>query len=252
MDIYVEVTSPLLEPVKEAILRALQRDMPPRIVLKDIATAPATAGTEGGSGGVPVVGFVERYPTHSLVLSAHAKSDWESEISTLEYLTKSVQKSAMQASRIFKDAGGAAVPFNVCMTKASDDNMERVVTVVVLEPEVVDTTKDEEIESEGDIYSEEEIRLAMYWWMEHASAQTAYHHVEKGGISLTKADVVVLENWQTRSEQTIGNQTVPKGTWMATHRIKNDQLWEDILLGNIQGLSIGAKAMGALEEIPVN
>lgn len=234
--VYVEISSPLLAPIKDSILRAMQRTMPPRVTLESLDNAPMT-------------GFVERYPTHGLQLKAYGQEDWASETSTLEYLMKEQKASAVRASKVFKDAGGPTISFRVCLAKASDEPMERIVTGAILEPEVVDATKDDEMGTEGDIYSEEEIQQAMYWWMEHANSQSAYHHVEKGGKSLTSQDVVLLENWQTRIDQTIGDQLIKKGTWMSTERVLNDELWNDIMAGNITAWSIGAAALGTVERI---
>ena len=231
--VYVDVASPLLQPIKGDIIRAFQRTMPPRLELKDLSTAPAG-------------GFVEKASTHMLNLTSYM-GDFGVETSTYEHMTK-VHEEAIKACKVFKDAGGPLI--NVRLVKDAGMKMERIVTGVVLEPEVVDATKDDEMGTEGDIYSEDEIREAMYWWMENGDSQSAYHHVAKGGEPLGRNDIRLLENWQTRVDQTIGDQLIRKGTWMKSARIYNDNLWNDILSGAITAWSIGANAMASVDSVP--
>ncbi len=181
-------------------------------------------------------------------------------LSTMSNIIK-VQQSNWQAAahkaspRFFKEGVNPSIPFKVVpgivRKSIAAQDWERIVTGVVLEPEVVDGTKTDE--SLGDIYSEEEIKKAMYFWMENALGSFSYHHVEQGGNPLSAKDIALIENWQARQDEVIGEQTIRKGSWVQTNRVcrteKGDKLWQDILNGHINSWSIGAMAMGKLEEI---
>jgi hypothetical protein len=162
-----------------------------------------------------------------------------------------------QASCVFKEGKLPRVTFRL-VTKVSkelaarvDDSYERIVEGVILEPEVADGTM--EGGAEGDIYSSDVIRKAMYYWMENAFNAYAHHHTDVGGAILGPQDVVLYENWQTRNDTPLGDQTVRKGAWCQANHIrrtaKGEQLWKSILNGEINSWSIEADAMGMLEEV---
>lgn len=156
--------------------------------------------------------------------------------------------SAHAASRIYKAGQTPTISFRVL--KYEESKYERIVTGAVLEPEVVDASKTDE--SDGDIYSEEEIRQGMYWWMENAPSSYEFHHVEHGGQRLGQEDVHLLENWQARQPEKIGNQTIRKGGWIQTNRIcetpAGEMLWKSVLSGELNSWSVGMQAMGQFEE----
>lgn len=159
------------------------------------------------------------------------------------------------ASRVFKSGKRPSIPFRVLrvskgMAEAAGP-YERLVTGIILEPEVVDGTVTPE--SEGDIYSEKEIFGAMSWWMENAMSAYAYHHTDSGGAPLGAEDVGLVENWQTRHDTRLGDQIARKGAWCQTNRIKQtskgEVLWQGILSGQINSWSIETDAMGIIEEV---
>jgi len=162
--------------------------------------------------------------------------------------------SAALASRVFKADRPPRIPFRV--VKADPGALtayERIVTGVVLEPNVIDGTKtieDGEVVAEGDTYTGDEIRKAMYWWMEAGGRAFSYHHVELGGRVLGPEDVVVLENWQVRAAYKEGSQEIPVETWMLSARVNYLPLWNDIVSGAVNSWSIGANAMGQIIELP--
>ena len=161
------------------------------------------------------------------------------------------------ASPVFKANQPPQVPFRVLKfyegsPRRKTGTWERIVTGVVLEPEVADGTRSEE--AEADIYSAEAITKGMYYWMENNFGAFSLHHVDQGGQPLQGGrDVVLLENWQQYPARTIGTQTVKEGAWMQTNRVgttpRGEQLWKGILAGQINSWSIAAMAMGAVEEV---
>lgn len=167
-----------------------------------------------------------------------------------------IWENASRISKIFKDGQRPTISFKVIKgliptgVAKQGTEWERLITGVVLEPEVADGTMTEE--SEADIYSAEEIFKGMSWWMEHAYGSYALHHVQQGGEPLTGRDVSLIENWQTRSDERLGDQIVKRGAWCQTNRVqkteKGEKLWKSILGGQINSWSIGTQAMGVLEE----
>jgi hypothetical protein len=170
--------------------------------------------------------------------------------------------NAHLASKVFKAGQPPAVPFRVCKFYQGEPRRksaawERIVTGVILEPEVLDGTKSREFGSEADIYSAEEICKAMYYWMENSFNAFSLHHVDQGGQPLQGGrDVVMLENWQQYPARDLGAQKVRAGAWMQTNRVgtteKGERLWQGIVAGQINSWSIGTLAMGQLEEAPVS
>lgn len=170
---------------------------------------------------------------------------------------KTAWDRAHLVSKVFKEGKPPSIQFRI-LKEATAANVanagkeyERVVSGVVLEPEVLDGTKTPE--TEGDIYSELEIQKAMYYWMENAPGAFSHYHVEQGGKPLKSRDVILLENWQTRAVENHGDQVIRKGTWMQTNRVGNtadgDRLWKGIINGEINSWSVGIRTMASFEEI---
>lgn len=223
-----------LDGKEDTILRAMNRLLPAQIKL---------AKLNGQAKGE----FLTIHPMYSLQLAPRYGSPT---VTTLENMMQTITKSAQDASNVFKK--GVNIPFTVI--KGANAPMERIVTGAILAPEELDlTTKDpdgKDLDTVGDIYSEEEITKAMYWWMENANQQFSYQHtfddgkpVTPGAARLGPKDIILLENWQTRVDQTIGDQTIVKGTWMSTARVINDTIWDMIVNGKITGWSVGMQAL---------
>ena len=104
---------------------------------------------------------------------------------------------------------------------------ERLVTGVVLEPEVADF--------HGDIYSTEEIFKGMESFITACRKMKLQHSVDSGSE--------VVECWQTKNDEVIGEQDIKKGTWMLTTRLPEDE-FELVKAGSFTGFSIGCKARG--------
>jgi len=109
---------------------------------------------------------------------------------------------------------------------APDD--ERYVLGVVLVPEQVD--------AQGDVYSQQEVRQAAHRFME-----------EFGGIGLmhqlrVNDQVKVLESYLAPVDFELGDVAVPKGTWLLAVRVLSDELWARVRTGELTGFSIGGTA----------
>ncbi len=119
------------------------------------------------------------------------------------------------------------------LIKGIDPNDERFVLGVVLQPEVVD--------AQGDIYSAVEIRHAAHRFMEDFGALGLMHRYR------VNDQVKVVETYLAPTDLTIGDQPVPKGTWLLGVHVLSDELWGQVKDGVLTGFSIGgsAKTTGA-------
>lgn len=109
---------------------------------------------------------------------------------------------------------------------------ERYVLGVVLEP----TKEMGKADSQGDLYSAEEVRQAAHKYMEHYGTLGLQHQFKVNG------QVKLLENWVTRTDETVDGQVVKAGTWLMGIRVVDDDLWERVKSGNLTGFSIGGFA----------
>jgi len=127
------------------------------------------------------------------------------------------------------------------------DEEEHVVKMIVLEPEVVDNY--------GHLVSGEEIRNAMYVWMEHYRNCEVMHRDRAGNLFpleeriLGPDDAVwrggwneefaILECYQAPTDYFEEDQVVRKDSWILTLRIKNEEIWQKIKNKELTGASIG-------------
>lgn len=111
---------------------------------------------------------------------------------------------------------------------------KRLVYGIVLEPETVD--------SQGDIYSADEIERAAHGFM------ADYQNVGHMHRALVNDGVEVVESFIAPVDLAMGDQTVKAGTWVLGVRIASDTLWEQVKSGELTGLSIG----GYAERVPVS
>jgi hypothetical protein len=111
---------------------------------------------------------------------------------------------------------------------------ERFVLGIVLEPEVKD--------SQGDIYSAEEIRKACHCYMEHYRGLGLMHKEDASG------KMTILECYIAPCDFTVDNETVTKGTWLLANRVNDDAVWTDIQEQKLTAWSIGGSAIRQPED----
>ena len=120
------------------------------------------------------------------------------------------------------DVGAVSKSLSVRLIKR--DAERRLVTGVVLEPDVVDLQKD--------VVTADEISLAMERWMLAGHAWNVQHEGPE------REDIKLVECYQCPADVVIGEQPVRKGTWVATVKILDDDLWAKVKTGEITGFSI--------------
>lgn len=93
----------------------------------------------------------------------------------------------------------------------------------------------DEVDLHGDIISEEEVRKACYNFNKYSNQANLFH--------ITKtATFEFAESFIAPTDFVLGDKFVRKGTWLATVQVLNDDLWELVKTGEVNGLSIGALA----------
>jgi len=114
----------------------------------------------------------------------------------------------------------------ISLLKAED---ERYVLGVVLEPE----TKD----SQGDVYSAEEIRKAAHNFMAEFQNVGLMHR------RLVNGKVQILESFLAPVAFSVGKEKVKKGTWLLGTRVLDADLWAAVKDRKLTGYSIGGSAI---------
>ncbi len=118
------------------------------------------------------------------------------------------------------------------------DEEQRIVTAVVYEPMVED--------SQGDYMTEECIEKAAHQFMINKGENDIQHNFQAAeGVS-------VVESWVTKSDETIGDQEIKKGTWMMSSKVDNDDIWDDIKKGELTGYSMGGIAQRSEEDVDLD
>lgn len=92
-----------------------------------------------------------------------------------------------------------------------------------------------EVDSQGDTTNEEEIRKALYSYMEGPQKFKVNH---KGKYIDTK----VLEIYIAPVDFAINNQKIKKGSWLLIARVLDEKVWKGIKDGSITGYSLAGRA----------
>jgi hypothetical protein len=111
----------------------------------------------------------------------------------------------------------------------------------VLKPEVEDT--------QGQIYSHEEVYKGCHWWAEH-SRVLSLQHVLMGGRILGDDEMVMVENYILPLDWEYEESKVLKaGTWMMGARAYGRDAISAVDAGQLNTWSIGADTLACVEEV---
>lgn len=164
-----------------------------------------------------VFGVIEQDTKGQLYLSkmtsADADDDGEAELDT----TKSVG-----------EAEETGVEWVCPIVKADED--QRLVTGIVLEPEVVD--------AQFDIYNSDVIQKAAHEFLREWNAGTVVGYMHKD----MHKSLDVVESYCAPVNMTIGETKIKKGTWLMTVYVADEKVWKQVKNGEIAGFSIGGIA----------
>jgi len=103
------------------------------------------------------------------------------------------------------------------------DAEKRIVYGIVLEPDTPD--------AQGDVISAEEIEKAAHEFL-HRSRVIGRQHKEV-------AKAYPVESWITPQDMEWNGQSIKKGTWLLGTKIEDEELWQLVKSGEINGYSIG-------------
>jgi len=129
------------------------------------------------------------------------------------------------AGEVAKQTSGENVAKVVPLIKADE---ERYALGVVLVPE--------EVDSQGDIYSDVEVKQAAHRFMEEYQTVGLMHR--------EKAEQVrIVESFVAPADFQVGDNAIKKGTWLLGLHVTDDAVWKAVKAGELTGLSIGGSAV---------
>lgn len=114
------------------------------------------------------------------------------------------------------------------------DEEKRLVYGIVYEPEAKDT--------DGEEASAEEIEKACHAFMIDYATYKGSHLDMMHEEALSLKDAVIVECFIQPVDMTLGQQLIYKGSWMLVTKIYNDEIWQGIKDGIINGYSMGGTA----------
>lgn len=110
---------------------------------------------------------------------------------------------------------------------------ERIVTGLVLKPEVVD--------GQGDIMSAKVIAKAAHDWLAAFNRSTKLG-LQHNSFKKNENRFYPIESYVAPIEFVMGTSIVKAGTWVLSVFVADDKIWEAVKKGEITGFSIGGKA----------
>jgi hypothetical protein len=128
------------------------------------------------------------------------------------------------------DATGTDVRKAVWCPIVKTDSERRLVSGIVLQPEVVD--------AQGDIVGEAVIEAAAHQFLADYNAGTTLGHMHKN----FDRKLELVESYIAPVDLPINGAVVKKGTWLITSRVVDDATWDQVKNGEIKGFSIGGVA----------
>jgi len=152
------------------------------------------------------------------------QAGWEKKDGKWIKVSKQRENPIMQTKSIEKE-------WSVNFVKVEEE--QRLVTGIVIEPEVEDTY--------GDVISIEEIEKAMIRFMEGNPQIRVEHDPDY------KPKVVIIENWIEREGRMIGEQFIKIGTWLMTTKVFDNDVWDMIKSGKLNGYSFRGPGIGVTE-----
>lgn len=118
----------------------------------------------------------------------------------------------------------------VKIEKAANE-VERKSLFVVLAPD--------EVDAHGDTYSAKEIEKGMQNFNRHCMKANLFHQVET-------QEAEIIQSYTTPVDMYIGDKFISKGTWLTEWYFPEtevgEKIWQAVLSGEIDGVSIGCRA----------
>jgi len=149
-----------------------------------------------------------------------------------------VDKAANKKQFLITKADDGSAKFTTYGRILKADADRHFVTGIVYEPDTEDT--------QGEYMTEEEIIKAESWFMKNSGAVDIQHNFEKcAGCS-------VVESFVAKSDMTIEEKPVKKGSWVMTVEVTDPDVWTAIKKGEITGFSMGGMAERGKEDVDLD
>lgn len=107
---------------------------------------------------------------------------------------------------------------------------KRLVTSIVLQPEITDAQRD--------ITNEDEIEKTAHRFVADYNRYTKIGYMHKD----FRRKLQLAESWTTKGPQIIGGKNIKEGTWLMTVKVLDDKVWKGVKAGKIRGFSVGGRA----------
>lgn len=147
-----------------------------------------------------------------------------------------VDKAANKKQFLITKAEKGVADFSTYGRILKVDDEHHYITGVVYEPLVKD--------SHDNFMTEEEIIKTAYWFAKNGDKVDLQHSFEE------LDDAVVVESWVTKSDETIEDEEIKKGTWLMTVEISDSDIWDKIQKKEITGFSMGG--VGKYSDVDVD
>ena len=211
------------------ILKQMNKVMPPGVVIKP---TPKT----------PKEDFAREVRAFNLILSRNHRGRRDVAVVPWKQIVDSAPATVLKSD----ENGKKHIEIKIKVAKSEqlrdEDGREyRYVLGPVLVPEEEDT--------QGEIYSKEEVLKACHWWAQHSGAM-AHRHVLQGGRTLSNDDIVNVENYTMPLDGEVNGVHIKDGTWMLGAKVYDTRAIQDIDVGQFQTWSIGAEAWSWEEDVP--
>ncbi len=146
-----------------------------------------------------------------------------------------VDKAANQRQFLLKKAEDGQAAFTTYGRILKTDAENHYVTGIVYEPMRED--------SQGNFMTEAEITKAAYWFAKNGDQVDLQHSFEP------MPGAAVVENWVAKADFEIDGQKIPKGTWLMTVEVTDDDVWARIEENKITGFSMGGMGNYSEEDV---
>lgn len=112
------------------------------------------------------------------------------------------------------------------VSKALDEELMQA-TFLVLAPDEVDL--------HGDVYDSDEIRKGCHNFNAHCRKANLFHATETNLAS-------IVESYIAPADFYLGDTFIKKGSWLQTWQVEDEELWDLIKKGEVNGVSVGCVA----------
>lgn len=146
-----------------------------------------------------------------------------------------IEKGDDRQAQIRKAFKHFANPIRIHKVEGQEES--RYALGVVLEPNDGADGEDVDPDADNDIYSEEEIELAAWKFMEQ------YQNIGDVHTWLINDQIKIRESYIARAEFEINGERVKKGSWLLGIHVKDDDKWEGVQNGTYNAFSIGGSAI---------